>query len=288
MSRILITGAARGIGAESAARLAERGHTLALLGLEPERLEEVAAASAGRATAYPVDVTDHEALDETIERAVAALGGLDVAVANAGIASGGTVRTMDPDAWERVIAVNLVGVYRTLRAVLPHLIEARGYALPVASVAAIAHPPLMSAYSASKAGVEAFADALRVEVAHHGVDVGCAYFSWIDTEMVRGADRNPAFERMRSSLKPPFSKTYPLADAAKAVVAGVEGRAKRVCAPGWIRLIQPLRGLLEPVAAAQARPHMADIERLHEADVARRGVAEASAPVGAGGAASRP
>ena len=55
----------------------------------------------------------------------------------------------------------------------------------------------MSAYCASKAGVEAFADSLRIEVAHHGVDVGCAYFSWIDTEMVRGADRITAFEKMR-------------------------------------------------------------------------------------------
>jgi NAD(P)-dependent dehydrogenase (short-subunit alcohol dehydrogenase family) len=286
MSRILITGAARGIGAASAEQLATRGHDLALLGLEGDLLDEVAAATNGRATAYEVDVTDRDALDAAIEEAVAKLGGLDVAVANAGIAAGGTVKAMDPDMWEKIIEVNVIGVYRTIRAALPHLIESRGYALPVASVAAIAHAPLMSAYCASKAGVEAFADSLRIEVAHHGVDVGCAYFSWIDTEMVRGADRISAFERMRSSLKPPFAKTYPVEVAAKAVVDGIEGRRKRVCGPGWIKAIQPFRGMLEPAVRREAVATMPEIERLFEAEVAERGAAEMSAPVGAGGAAS--
>jgi NAD(P)-dependent dehydrogenase (short-subunit alcohol dehydrogenase family) len=193
---------------------------------------------------------------------------------------------MDPDAWEKIIAVNVIGVYRTIRAALPHLIESRGYALPVASVAAIAHAPLMSAYCASKAGVEAFADSLRIEVAHHGVDVGVAYFSWIDTEMVRGADRISAFEKMRSSLKPPFSKTYPVSVAADAVVSGIERRSKRVCGPGWIKAIQPFRGMIEPAVRREAVPQMPEIERLFEAEVAEHGAAEASAPVGAGGAAS--
>jgi NAD(P)-dependent dehydrogenase (short-subunit alcohol dehydrogenase family) len=285
MSRILITGAARGIGAESARRLAQRGHTLALLGLEPELLEAVAA-GAGGATFHEVDVTDHEALDSAIERAVSELGGLDVVMANAGIASGGTVLTMDPEMWEKIIAVNLIGVYRTVRAALPHLIQSRGYALPVASLAAIAHPPLMSAYSASKAGVEAFSDALRVEVAHHGVDVGCAYFSWIDTEMVRGADRLSAFDAMRKSLKPPLSKTYPVSVAADVVVRGIEGRSKRVMGPGWIRYLQFARGLMEPLARTEAAKTMPEVERLWDAEVAERGAAAASAPVGAGGAAS--
>jgi NAD(P)-dependent dehydrogenase (short-subunit alcohol dehydrogenase family) len=284
--RILITGAARGIGAESAKRLAARGHDLALLGLEPELLEQVATATSGKATSYEVDVCDRDALDATVAEAVERLGGLDAAVANAGIASGGTVLAMDPDMWEKIIAVNVVGVYRTIRAALPHLIESRGYALPVASVAAIAHAPLMSAYCASKAGVEAFADSLRVEVQHHGVDVGCAYFSWIDTEMVRGADRISAFERMRSTLRWPASKTYPVSVAADAVVRGIEKRSKRVCGPGWIKAAQPWRGMLEPAVRQQAAKEMPEIEQLYEAEVAERGAAAMSAPVGAGGAAA--
>lgn len=286
MSRILITGAARGIGAASALELARRGHQLALLGLEPELLEQVAGSCDGRATAYEVDVTDRDRLDATIGEAVAALGGLDVAVANAGIAAGGTVRAMDPDGWEKIIEVNLIGVYRTIRAALPHLIESRGYALPVTSVAAIAHAPLMSAYCASKAGAEAFADSLRIEVAHHGVDVGVAYFSWIDTDMVRGADEISAFDKMRSSLKGPAGKTYPVSVASKALVKGIEKRSKRVCGPSWLKAVQPFRGMIEPGVRLQAGAAMPEIERLYEAEVAQRGASYMSSPTGAGGRAS--
>ena len=208
-------------------------------------------------------------------------------MANAGIASGGTVLAMDPDAWEKIIEVNVIGVYRTIRAALPHLIESRGYALPVASVAAIAHAPLMSAYCATKAGVEAFADSLRIEVAHHGVDVGCAYFSWIDTEMVRGADRISAFEIMRKTLKPPFSKTYPVDVAADAVVRGHRGpRQARLRARAGSRHMQPLRGLLEPQVAARGAPRRcrrSSACRTPRSPSVARPPRAASAPVGAGG-----
>src|SRR3954470_4847920 len=113
--RILITGAARGIGAESARRLAARGHRLALVGLEPGELDAVAAACGGGTLAVEADVTDREALNAAVERAVAHLGGLDAVVANAGIASAGMFRSMDEEAWERVIDVNVKGVYRTVK-----------------------------------------------------------------------------------------------------------------------------------------------------------------------------
>ncbi len=282
--RILITGAARGIGAETARRLAARGHRLALLGLEGDLLREVAASCGGDALAVEVDVTDGDALRAAVDGAVAHLGGLDVAIANAGIVSAGIFRSMDEDAWERVIDVNVKGVYRTVKACVPHLVASRGYALPVASVAAIAHAPVLSAYCASKAAVEAFADSIRVELKPHGVDVGCAYFSWIDTEMVRGADAHPSFGALRSRLKPPFNKTYPVAKAADAVVKGVERRQRWVVSPGWIRALIPARGLVQPVADAQSLPHLPEVERLWDQELAERG-AEAAAPTGAGGAA---
>lgn len=284
--RILITGAARGIGAGAARKLAEQGHRLALLGLEGPELEAVAASCHPRATAYEVDVTDHDELDATIERAVGELGGLDVVIANAGIGSGGLVDGMDPDLWEKVVAVNLVGVYRTVRACLPHLKASRGYVLPVASLAAVAHAPLMSAYAASKAGVEAFANSLRVEVAHHGVAVGCAYFSWIDTDMVRGTDEHPSFTAMLSSLKGPFGKRYPLHHAVDAIVAGVEGRKRLVAGPKWVRFTLPVRSLIVPLGEAQAKTKMPEVERLWEQEVAEIGLAAASSPTGAGGKAA--
>ena len=278
---ILITGAARGIGAETARRLAAKGHRLALLGLEPELLAEVASGHFWR----EVDVTDRDTLKMAVDEAAEQLGGLDVVMANAGIASAGMFGTSDEDEWERVIAINLVGVRRTLHAALPHVLAGRGYLLPVASVAAMAHAPLMSAYCATKAGVEAMANSLRVEVAHRGVDVGVAYFSWIDTEMVRGADARPTFQYMRSQLKPPFDRTYPVADAAAAVVRGIEKRSRIVVAPGWLRYLLPARGLLQRAAEREVLAKMPDIERRWQDDLERLGD-EASKPVGAGGRAA--
>jgi NAD(P)-dependent dehydrogenase (short-subunit alcohol dehydrogenase family) len=281
---VLITGAARGIGAETARRLAARGARVALAGLEPELLERVAADCPG-AVFFECDVTDREAVRAAVGGTVEAFGGIDVVVANAGIAVAGFARTMDEDAWERVIEVNLLGVWRTVRAALPHVLDRRGYVLPIASVAAIAHAPGMTSYAASKAAVEAFGNALRGEVAHLGVGVGVGYFSWIDTEMVRGADRDPTFGRVRSEAKWPLNKTYPVAEAAESVVRGIERRARLVCHPRWLPALMAARGLIQPVVDrgfAREVPQLdADVER----EVARIGARAASRPSGAGGEA---
>src|SRR6187431_3157810 len=179
---VFITGAARGLGAETARRVAARGANVALVGLEPEELARVAAQCGSNAAWFECDVTDTDALARAVER----FGGIDVVMANAGIAPGGMVRSTDPAAFERTIEVNLLGVWRTVRATLPHVIDRQGYVLVIASLAAAIHGPGMAAYSASKAGAEAFANSLRSEVRHLGVDVGVGYFSFIDTDMVRG------------------------------------------------------------------------------------------------------
>jgi NAD(P)-dependent dehydrogenase (short-subunit alcohol dehydrogenase family) len=195
-------------------------------------------------------------------------------------------RSMDPDAFERVIEVNLLGAWRTVRACLPHVVERRGYVLVVASLAAIAHSPGMSAYAAAKSGVEAFANALRVEVRPLGVDVGVAYFSWIDTDMVRGADASPLGGRLRGRLKGPPARTSPLADAAGAMEAGVVSRARIVVHPRWVRAALTLRSVFQPIVDLQSRRHMAEDDRFALEQVEAQGAA-ASAPVGAGGAADR-
>ena len=152
----------------------------------------MAAQCGSNAAWFECDVTDSEALGAAVEGAVERFGGIDVVMANAGIAPVGMVRSTDPDAFERTIEINLIGVWRTVRACLPQVIERRGYVLVIASLAAAMHAPGMAAYSASKAGAEAFANSLRVEVKHLGVDVGVGYFSFIDTDMVRGGDEHPA------------------------------------------------------------------------------------------------
>lgn len=282
---VFVTGAARGIGAAAAKQLAARGAKLALVGLEPDELAAVAAACGPDAAWFEADVTDAAALQAAVDGAVERFGGIDVVIANAGIATGGSVRSIDPAAWERVVEVNLLGSWRTVRAALPHVIERRGYVLQVASVAAIAHAPFMSAYSASKAGVEAFADSLRTEVAHLGVDVGVAYFSWIDTDMVRGADERSGMAGMRQRLSGPIARTYPLSDVAAAVTTGVERRARHVTVPGWVRALIALRGPLALVLDRQGRREAPAVEQQLLEAIARDGAAAASAPVGAGGAA---
>jgi NAD(P)-dependent dehydrogenase (short-subunit alcohol dehydrogenase family) len=284
---VLITGAARGIGAECARRLAARGARVSLVGLEPEELERVAAQCGPDAAWFEADVTDWDSLQEAVDGTVERFGGIDVVMANAGVGAGAPVRLVDPASWERTVDINLLGVWRTVRAALPHVIERKGYVLVVASVAAIAHTPGMSAYSASKAGAEAFADALRGEVKHLGVDVGVGYFHWIDTDMVRGADAHPALGQARQNSGP-LSKTFPVAAVGDAVVEGIEKRRRWVVVPRLLRGVLPLRGLVQFLVDLGARREMPDADKRFEQDVAERGATAASAPTGAGGeAASR-
>jgi NAD(P)-dependent dehydrogenase (short-subunit alcohol dehydrogenase family) len=271
---VLITGAAHGIGAETARRLAARGARVSLVGLGD--LDAVAADCPGSVT-FEADVTDHDALAAAVDGTVDALGGIDTLYANAGIAAPGFLRTQDPDVYERVIEVNLIGVWRTIRACLPHVIARRGYVLPVASMAAIVPPIGLTAYGAAKAGVENMALGLRHEVAHHGVDVGVAYFSWIDTEMVRGGDQ-AALGALRSELRGPVARTYPVSAAAEAVVRGIERRSRIVACPRWLIPLMWAKPLLPRITQAGVGKHMPRFDELAESDAA-------IGPVGAGGAA---
>ena len=229
--RVLITGAARGIGAESARRLAGRGARLALVGVEPDRLEALAAELGGGATWHEADVRDTAAVHSAVDAAAERFGGIDVVMANAGIATIGTVKTIDPDAFERQVDVNLLGVWRTARAALPHVTRPRGYLLNVASLAAALHAPLMASYSATKAGVEAFSDSLRLELTGTGVHVGVAYFGEIDTDMVaqrastRPASRPPARAGSTASRGRCRSPGRPMARARDRAPGPPRGRA---------------------------------------------------------------
>ena len=243
--RVLITGAARGIGAGAARRLYARGARVALAGLEPELLAQVAA-ECGDAPWFECDVADRAQVEQTVEGAVARLGGLDVAIANAGVAAQLPLVGGDPAIFERTIAVNLLGVYYTLRAAGPHISHPRGYALPIASLAAAVHVPMLGAYSASKAAVEALGDTLRIELAHTGARVGVAYFGFIDTDMVsRGTQTRAAAQA--GGMRQAIVKPVPLARALDAIERGVERRSRRVTAPGWVAPVLPLRMLIQPL-----------------------------------------
>ncbi|WP_128375936.1 SDR family oxidoreductase [Streptomyces cavernae] len=272
---VVVTGAARGIGELLARKLTARGARVALVGLEETELKRVAERLG---TEYWLaDVTDEETMARVAAEVRERFGKVDVVVANAGVANGGTFAASDPRSWRRVIEVNLIGSAVTGRAFLPALLESRGYLLQIASLAAMSHAPLMTAYCASKAGVEAYAHSLRAEVGHQGVRVGVAYLSWTDTDMVRGADQDGVMREMRQRLPWPANKTYPLGPAVERIVAGIERRAAHVYGQWWLRGMQGVRGYLPAVIGTVSQREMRRVEpRL---GVVRTGL------VGAGGAA---
>lgn len=232
-STVLITGAGRGIGAATARLLAAKGSRVAVLDVDGGAAEAVALELGERHIGLAADVTDQASLDAAVAAAVSHLGGLDAVVANAGIAAYGTVRQVDPAAFARTIDVNLTGAFRTAHATVPHLVASKGYFLTVASLASFMPLGGMAAYCASKAGVESLTRALRAELAHLGVGVGVAHPSWIDTDLVRGADTDlPSFGRMRASLPWPARSTTTVDRCAERLVRGMEKRSAVSTCPG--------------------------------------------------------
>jgi NAD(P)-dependent dehydrogenase (short-subunit alcohol dehydrogenase family) len=264
---VLITGGARGIGEHTARLAAARGARVALVGLEPERLAAVTADLGTQHVWFECDVTDQASLERAVRGAVEAFGGIDVVVANAGIANRGTIAVGDIEGFVRTVNVNLVGVMRTVGATVDHVIARRGYFLLVSSAAAFTVLPGMAAYCASKAGVEQFGNAIRLELAHRGVGVGTAHPVWIDTDMVRDAkDDLPAFRETLRKLPWPLNTYTSVEACAAAFVDGIERRRRRVYVPRAVAAVQALRTIVTgPIAdAVVGRAARRDVPRMEE------------------------
>ncbi|MGD9734796.1 MAG: short-chain dehydrogenase/reductase [Solirubrobacterales bacterium] len=245
----LVTGAARGIGFETARQLHLRGASVAVLDLDPEQADEAAERIGPRAIGLAGDVTDAGAMMATVAEVVERLGGLDLAIANAGIAQRNfaTVRAISGEEWERVFEVDMLGVWRTARAALPEIVSRQGHLVVVSSVYAFANGFGNSPYAVAKAGVESLGRALRVELAPHGASAGVAYFGWVDTKLVQDAFAQPDADRVRD-LSPDFLlKRITPAEAAAGLLRGIEERAPRVFVPKWWRYVSALRGLVNPL-----------------------------------------
>ena len=245
----LVTGAARGIGFETARQIHMRGASVAVVDLDANEAREAAERIGERAIGIAADVTDAGAMRAAVAETVKRFGGLDVAMANAGLAppSIATMRSVPAEEWERVIEVNLLGVWHTVRAALPQISEREGHIVVVASVAAFANGMLGSSYMTSKAGVEQMGRALRTELMPLGASASVAYFGWVDTRMVQDTFARPGANVLEEIAPDFLMKRITPTQAGAAVVKGIEERAPRIFAPRWWRYLSALRGLLNPL-----------------------------------------
>ena len=277
---VLVTGAASGLGAAGAAELIQRGALPVLVDQDTAGLAQQADALSAAGTARPLsvacDITSLGQCEAAVQATLAHHGRLDIVWANAGIAAFGPLAHTDPAAWRRCIDVNVTGTFHTVRSALPAVQAARGYVCLTASVSTFAHPPMMSAYAASKAAVEAMANAWRIELAAHGVDVGVIHASWVRTPLVEEGELHPGFIRLRQTVPAPMRQAMTPQEAARRIVDGMAQRRNRIWVPGWVRLLHALRALLHlPQAERALRQAAPELEAMYLQVMASEG-AEAS------------
>jgi NAD(P)-dependent dehydrogenase (short-subunit alcohol dehydrogenase family) len=244
----LVTGAARGIGYETARQLHLRGASVTVLDIDAAEAREAAERIGPRAIGLATDVTDHSAVMQSVAETVDRFGGLDVVVANAGIAQKqmATVRGIGVEEWERVFEVDMLGVWRTVRAALPQVVERQGHIVVTSSVYAFVNGMLNSPYAVAKSGVESLGRSLRAELTPLGASASVAYFGFVDTKMVQDAVAANG-DRMQQNLPEFLRKRITPDQAGAAVVRGIEERAPRIFAPKWWRYVSAFRGLINPL-----------------------------------------
>ncbi len=267
----MITGATGGLGRAIATALAARGARLALLDVDLATAEAQAAAigSLDRARAWQVDVRSLPQLAAAMDDVRAHFGQIDVVIAGAGITAMAPIQTIDPEAWERVIDINLNGVWRTFRAALPHVREQRGYLLAVSSMAAFVHSPLQAQYSASKAGVWAMCDAIRLELRHEGIDVGSLHPTFFRTPMMDDVVADAAGREVWGGNRGGLWGMVEIDAVVAATIRMIERREAMAAVPGRISLVAKAPGLARPI-----------IERLGFRSAQVRRAVEAAAPAG--------
>ncbi|MDQ2627547.1 MAG: mycofactocin-coupled SDR family oxidoreductase [Actinomycetota bacterium] len=222
--RVLVTGAARGMGRSHAVRLAEEGADLILVDIcaslsaidyplaDTADLDETARLveeQGRRAVTHVVDVRDAAALTAAVDDGVTRLGGLDAAVANAGVITGGTWDTTTSEQWRTVVDVNLIGAWNTCAAALPHLVSRGGSLINVSSVAGLKGSPLHTPYTASKHGVVGMSRALANELAAVNVRVNTVHPTGVETGM-RPDALHALLHGERADLGPIFQNALPI------------------------------------------------------------------------------
>ncbi|GAA1896999.1 SDR family NAD(P)-dependent oxidoreductase [Williamsia serinedens] len=273
---VLVTGAAGGIGRAVARELHRRGARLVLLDLDLAAVRDAARdIPSDRVICLAADVTRREDLDAAVAAALDAWGRLDVAFANAGISSGNTADTVASVAdgvFERVIAVNLQGVWNTVRATLPAVLEAQGHVLITSSTYAYVNGMVNAPYAATKAAVEQIGRALRVEVRGHGATAGVLYPGWVRTPIADVAfGKDPLATALVDKAFPgPLKRPIDPSRVGTAVADGIEQRRARIQVPRrWIP-VSALRGIVNPASDAVLRSDRRLLDLVREVESRRR------------------
>lgn len=276
---VLITGGARGIGFETARLARERGASVALVDLDREIVEESAAALGGDSVGLGADVTDLGQMEDAVARAVERLGRIDVVIASAGITPPKTTsRAIDPATWEKVVEVNVVGVYNTVKASIEQVIANRGHMVLIASVYAHVNGVLNTSYAVSKAGVEALGRSLRSELEPHGASASVAYFGYVETDLISQVFGNDLADSFREEIAPSFlTKKMPVSQVATALVEGISRREPRIVEPAAWRPPLYLRGQVGPANDRQLERNPKVGEYIREFE--RRDIGDSAAPL---------
>lgn len=247
---VVITGAGGGLGSLLATALKSRGARLALLDLDGEAVREQARRLGDESAfqGWGVNVRDHAQLERTMQAVAEHFGGIDVVVAGAGIQAFGPLERLAPGAFERIIDINLNGTWRTFQAALPHVKARRGYLLAVSSMAAFVHSPLQAAYNASKAGLWAMCDSIRLELRQSGVGVGSLHPTFFQTRMMEETVKDPAGNALWGGNRKGLWKMVPTEIVVLEAVEGIERRADMIVVPRHLTLVARAPGFLRPVA----------------------------------------